>query len=87
MREYRERGYLAQALLNQLFRLGHSSAAAWAAEPRRDGARRSTPAHLGRAPARVDEQQLLVWQKDAVHRLPLAAARAWLAPVLPSDAR
>ena len=25
-----------------------------------------------------------MWQKDAVHRLPLAAARAWLAPLLPS---
>jgi nondiscriminating glutamyl-tRNA synthetase len=84
VREYRERGYLAQALLNQLFRLGHSTPVhglldltgmALAFEPQ----------HLGRAPARFDERQLAVWQKDAVHRLTPAAARAWLAGVLPAD--
>src|SRR5256886_3937956 len=40
--------------------------------------------HLGRAPARFDEQQLLVWQKEAVHALSPQAARAWLAPLLPA---
>jgi glutamyl-tRNA synthetase len=83
MRDYRERGYQPAALLNQLFRLGHSTplqglltlAAMTQA---------FDPAHLGRAPARFDEQQLNVWQKDVVHRLTPAAARAWLAPVLPA---
>jgi glutamyl-tRNA synthetase len=82
VREYRERGYQPAALLNHLFRLGHST-------PQHgplslaEMAQAFDPTHLGRAPARFDEQQLGVWQKEAVHRLPLPAARAWLASVLP----
>jgi glutamyl-tRNA synthetase len=41
------------------------------------------PAHLGRSPARFDEQQLNAWQKEAVQRLTPAAARSWLGAVLP----
>lgn len=83
VRECRERGFLPEALLNHLFRLGHSSpehgllgleAMARAFELR----------HLGRAPARFDEQQLRVWQKEAVHRMALPEARRWLAGVLPA---
>jgi nondiscriminating glutamyl-tRNA synthetase len=40
---------------------------------------------LGRAPARFDESQLRVWQKEAVHRLSLDEARRWLESVLPSE--
>jgi len=40
--------------------------------------------HLGRAPARFDEQQLLVWQKDAVHRMDARELRHWLGPLLPA---
>jgi glutamyl-tRNA synthetase len=83
VREYRERGYLPLAITNHLFRLGHSSL--------RHGllsleemAAAFDPKHLGRAPARFDEQQLNVWQKDAVHHLGVEAARAWLAHVLPA---
>ena len=82
VREYRERGYLPHALLNHLFRLGHSS-------PQHgllsipEMARAFDTHHLGRAPARFDEQQLHVWQKDAVHQLGSEAARAWLKDVLP----
>jgi nondiscriminating glutamyl-tRNA synthetase len=82
VRQYRERGYLPAAMTNHLFRLGHSTpengflslegmAAAF------------DSAHLGRAPARFDEQQLLVWQKEAAHRLSPQAALRWLAPHLP----
>jgi nondiscriminating glutamyl-tRNA synthetase len=82
VRQYRERGYLPEAMTNHLFRLGHSTpengflslegmAAAF------------DSAHLGRAPARFDEQQLLVWQKEAVHRLSPQAALHWLRPHLP----
>ena len=39
--------------------------------------------HLGRSPARFDEQQLHVWQKEAVHRLSPEEALRWLAPILP----
>src|SRR3569833_2222648 len=84
VREYRERGYLPQAMANHLFRLGHST-------PEHgflsmdEMARAFDPSHLGRAPARFDEQQLHVWQKEAVHRLSPEEALRWLAPVLPKD--
>jgi glutamyl-tRNA synthetase len=82
VREYRERGYLPQALANHLFRLGHST-------PEHgflsmdEMARAFDSSHLGRAPARFDEQQLHMWQKEAVHRLSPEEALRWLAPVLP----
>jgi glutamyl-tRNA synthetase len=82
VREYRERGYLPLALLNHLFRLGHSS-------PEHglltlaQMARAFDIRHLGRSPARFDEQQLGVWQKDAVHQLRGDAALRWLGAVLP----
>jgi glutamyl-tRNA synthetase len=82
VREYRERGYLPAALLNHLFRLGHSSPVNGLLSLD-EMARAFEPAHLGRAPSRFDERQLMVWQKDAVHRLSPQAAREWLSVVLP----
>ena len=82
VREYRERGYLPLALTNHLFRLGHSSAE-HGLLTLEEMAHAFDPRHLGRAPSRFDEQQLDVWQKDAVHQLSNEAARAWLAQVLP----
>ena len=83
VRGYRERGFLPLALLDHLFRLGHSPARhdllALAEMPQA-----FAPEHLGRAPARFDEAQLEVWQKAAVHQLSPQAAREWLAPVLPA---
>jgi glutamyl-tRNA synthetase len=83
VREYRERGYQPAALLNQLFRLGHSTPLQGLLTLDQM-TRAFDPAHLGRAPARFDEQQLNVWQKDVVHRLTPAAARVWLARALPA---
>jgi glutamyl-tRNA synthetase len=83
VREYRERGYQPLALVNHLFRLGHSSPLQ-GLRTLDEMARAFDTAHLGRAPARFDEPQLRVWQKEAVHRLSPDAARAWLAPVLPA---
>jgi glutamyl-tRNA synthetase len=82
VREYRERGYQPAALRNHLFRLGHSTPL-HGLLTLDEMARGFDPAHLGRAPARFDEQQLNVWQKDVVHQLSVDAARAWLAAVLP----
>ena len=83
VREYRDSGYLPQALVNHLFRLGHSSA-----EHGLLGldamARAFDPGHLGRASAHFDAQQLTVWQKEAAHRLPLNEARRWLAASVPA---
>src|SRR6266478_6057899 len=83
VREYRERGYQPLALANHLFRLGHSTPL-HGLLTLEEMARAFDTGHLGRAPARFDEQQLLVWQKDTVHRLSPQAARAWLGPLLPA---
>jgi nondiscriminating glutamyl-tRNA synthetase len=82
VRELRELGYLPQAILNLLFRLGHSSPLQGLLG-REALARGFDTRHLGRAPARLDPAQLAGWQKDAVQHLDPAAAAAWLAAALP----
>jgi glutamyl-tRNA synthetase len=82
VRHYREQGYLAGALLNHLFRLGHSTGE-HALLHLEQMARWFDLAHLGRAPAHFDEQQLRVWQKEAVRHLAPHEARRWLREVLP----
>lgn len=83
VREYRERGFTAEALNNHLFRLGHST-------PDNgfltldEMAKLFDIHHLGRAPALFDEQTLHVWQKDAVHRLSADDIRIWMADSLPA---
>jgi glutamyl-tRNA synthetase len=84
VREFRERGYLPQALTNHLFRLGHSSAENGVLDPRAM-ARAFTVKHLGRAPARFEESQLNVWQRDVAHHLPLEESERWLANETPRD--
>jgi glutamyl-tRNA synthetase len=83
VREFRERGFTAAAIINHLFRLGHASSE-HGFLTLEEMAQAFDPTHLGRAPARFDEQQLLVWQKDAVHRMDVEELRRWLAPVLPA---
>jgi nondiscriminating glutamyl-tRNA synthetase len=83
VREYRERGYRPAALTNHLFRLGHSSLETGFLDLT-EMARAFDHAHLGRSPARFDEQQLNVWQKEAVHRLSADSARRWLSSVIPA---
>ena len=78
VQEFRERGFLTDALLNQLFRLGHTSDIdGWLAAV--DMPAHFRPEHLGRAPARFDETQLLHWQKETLERMPAAAIGEWLA--------
>jgi glutamyl-tRNA synthetase len=83
VREYRDSGYRPEALINHLFRLGHSSGEHGLLDLEAM-ARAFDPAHFGRSSAHFDAQQLRVWQKEAAHHLPAEAARAWLAPALPS---
>ena len=82
VRQYRDSGYLSRALLNHLFRLGHSTAEHGLLELE-SMARAFDPEHLGRAAAHFDAQQLRVWQKEAAHHLSAEEARHWLAPSLP----
>jgi nondiscriminating glutamyl-tRNA synthetase len=75
--EFRDRGFLSAAILNQLFRLGHAGDAdGWLAPAQMPAHFR--PQHLGRAPARFDESQLLHWQKETLERMSAAEIRAWL---------
>jgi glutamyl-tRNA synthetase len=75
--EFRERGFLPAAILNQLFRLGHTSDVdGWL--PVADMPAHFRPEHLGRAPARFDESQLAHWQKEGVERMSAGEIGAWL---------
>jgi glutamyl-tRNA synthetase len=75
--EFRERGFLSAALLNHLFRLGHTSDTdGWLAPA--EMAAHFRPEHLGRAAARFDESQLLHWQKETLQRMSAAEIGAWL---------
>ena len=83
VRYYRERGYSPEAIANHLFRLGHSTSE-HGFLTLDEMARAFDIAHLGRAPAKFDDQQLTMWQKEWVNRLSADAARAWLGPVVPA---
>jgi glutamyl-tRNA synthetase len=75
--EFRERGFLSAAILNHLFRLGHTSELeGWLAESDMPAA--FQPEHLGRAPARFDEGQLVHWQKETVARMSTTEIGEWL---------
>jgi glutamyl-tRNA synthetase len=84
VREYREQGFTATALVNQLFRLGHSTPENGLLDLEAM-ARAFDPAHLGRAPAHFDAAQLRVWQKESVRHMTEEQLQAWLAPQLPAD--
>lgn len=77
IRELRELGYFPEAVVNYLARLGHyfedtrfmtmdELAAGFALE------------HLGKSPARYDEDQLKHWQKEALMQLPSERIWNWL---------
>lgn len=85
VQEFRERGFLPEAIVNHLFHLGHSSDhEGWLALDEMSAHFR--PDHLGRAPARFDEAQLVHWQKEALARAPAEQLERWFAPVLPRGA-
>lgn len=83
-REFREQGFLPEAIVNHLFRLGHASDQdGWL--DLADMPARFRLDHLGRAPARFDETQLAHWQKEALSRAPAAEIERWLRPLLPAN--
>ncbi len=76
-RELREAGYLPEAVLNYLARLGHSCGPEEWLDL--DGlAACFSLQRLGRSPARFDAAQLQRWQKQSVERLDAASFAAWL---------
>ena len=77
VQEFRERGFLPAAILNQLLHLGHASDLdEWL--PTRAMPGHFRPDHLGRAPARFDESQLVHWQKETLSRMSTTAFGDWL---------
>src|SRR5262245_23042785 len=48
-------------------------------------AKHFTVKHLGRAPARFEESQLNVWQREVAHHMPLEESERWLAAETPRD--
>jgi glutamyl-tRNA synthetase len=77
VQEFRERGFLPTALLNHMFRLGHTpDVEGWLAVA--DLPAHFRPQHLGRAPARFEESQLVHWQKETLQRMPAGEIGAWL---------
>jgi nondiscriminating glutamyl-tRNA synthetase len=77
VQEFRERGFLPAALLNHLFRLGHTADVdRWLAPAEMPAHFRAE--HLGRAPARFEESQLIHWQKETLQRMSAAEIGAWL---------
>lgn len=77
LRELRAAGYLPEALLNYLARLGHRYEQDGWMEPE-ELAAGFAPEHLGRAPARYDEAQLLHWQAEAVRSASPERLWAWM---------
>lgn len=90
IRELRELGYFPEAVVNYLARLGHyyedtrfqsldELAAGFHLE------------HLGKSPARYDEDQLRHWQKEAIAQLPAERLWTWLGAetqaLVPASAR
>ena len=77
VQEFRERGFLPAALLNHLFHLGHTGdVEGWL--PPADMPAHFRPEHLGRAPGRFEEAQLLHWQKETLQHMSAADVGAWL---------
>ena len=77
LKRLKQEGYLPLALVNHLFRLGHSTEL-HGLQTLDELARGFNPTHLVRSPARFDPVQLEVWQRDAVHHLTLDEACVWL---------
>lgn len=77
IRELRELGYFPEAVVNYLARLGHYFEDSRFLDM--DGlAAQFGFEHLGRSPARYDEDQLRHWQKEALQQLPEERLAAWL---------
>lgn len=84
LRDFRERGYLPEALANHLLRLGHTSSQEGWVNPE-DMPATFALERLGKAAARFDETQLRHWQREAIARLTPARLAEWLQPFMPAD--
>jgi glutamyl-tRNA synthetase len=84
--DVRAAGYLPEAVLNLLCRLGHRYARdGWLARDAMVGG--FDLAALGHAPSQFDPAQLRHWQKEAVQHAPAATLAAWLPHAVPAAER
>jgi nondiscriminating glutamyl-tRNA synthetase len=82
----RAAGYLPEAVVNLLVRLGHSYPAdGWLDAEARIGG--FDLAALGHAPAHFDAAQLRHWQHEAVQRAPSATLEGWVRDQVPGGAQ
>jgi glutamyl-tRNA synthetase len=84
VRELREQGYLAAAVLNQLFRLGHSTPVQGLLSLQQMCAAFDAT-RLQRASAHLDPRQLQAWQKDTAQAQTPEQTLRWLAAELPAQ--
>lgn len=78
--ELRDAGYLPEAVINYLARVGHHFEGDDRLRTLDELARGFRIEGLGRAPSRFDAAQLDHWQAEAVLGAPLDELRAWLTP-------
>jgi len=81
VKDLREQGYLASAIVNHLARLGHNYANS-SFMPLTQLVAEFGLSHCGKAPAKHDPIQLMHWQKEAVHHASDYELAAWLMPWL-----
>ncbi|MBT8140871.1 MAG: glutamate--tRNA ligase [Gammaproteobacteria bacterium] len=81
VKDLREAGYLPEAIVNHLARLGHHYANN-DLMPLAQLAKEFALEHCGRSPSKHDPVQLLHWQKEAVLAADESELLAWLAPWL-----
>ncbi len=75
IQELRDKGWLAEAVVNYLARLGHTFAEEIGLQPLHQLAQHFTLERLGKAPAHFDAQQLQHWQQTAM--LQIDTERLW----------
>ncbi|MGB0722802.1 MAG: glutamate--tRNA ligase [Gammaproteobacteria bacterium] len=88
--DLRAEGWLPDAVMNHLTRLGHTFSEEPGYLPAAELAARFDTTRLVKAPARYDDHQLIHWQKEALAALSADAFEAWLGDVIdpvPGDDR
>ena len=84
VKDLREQGYLAEAIVNHLARLGHNYANT-AFMSLEQLAQEFALSHCGRSPSKHDPVQLMHWQKEAIMQCSDEELKAWLLPSLQAN--
>lgn len=84
VKDLREQGYLPEAIVNHLARLGHHYANN-DLMPLKQLAEEFALEHCGRSPSKHDPIQLIHWQKEAITHADEAELISWLAPWLEAN--